>query len=78
MNKTNIELSVWKCSAHNFVCVDIGQKDESSLRITPSKCCGSWNTKLHSFRMSEYDLGRAADEFRKLARKLRNEAKAAT
>ena len=38
-------ISINKCSAHGFYMIAI-EDDNGGHRITPTKCCGSWQTVI--------------------------------
>ena len=38
---SNKYLMIDKCNKHNFWAISIGDEN-SSTRLTPSKCCGTW------------------------------------
>lgn len=53
-------LSIYRCSIHQeFWAISLDNQDErgngTGTRLTPSKCCGRWNT-VKSFRMNKDDL----------------------
>mgnify|MGYP001065312806 CR=1 FL=1 len=37
-------LAICKCPAHNFYAVTIDDENGCGTRVTPSKCCGRWDT----------------------------------
>lgn len=60
-----IKLSVDRCPIHGFYAVCVGDEN-SSTRLTPSKCCGRWD-EVKSWQMSPIELRNAAREFIALA-----------
>jgi hypothetical protein len=50
MSKEMVRLAVMACPAHGVFCIAFGD-----LRVTPSKCCGSWET-LRKWRVRADDL----------------------
>lgn len=53
MHAKSLVLSIDRCNKHGYYAVSICDKN-SGLRVTPSKCCGSWSS-VKDFRMSERD-----------------------
>lgn len=37
-------LSILRCAKHGYNAIAIEEQDGSGLRVTPGKCCGSWQT----------------------------------
>ena len=46
-------LAINRCPTHGFWAITI-EDDMTGVRVTPSKCCGRWDT-VKEFRMSERD-----------------------
>jgi hypothetical protein len=51
--KAPLTMSILRCSKHDFWAIAIG-----SLRISPSKCCGSWDTTIREWSTTKADLMR--------------------
>lgn len=47
---SNVVIQICKCTVHDWLCVLV-----NDLRITPSKCCGSW-TAVKSWTVTTEDL----------------------
>jgi hypothetical protein len=56
----NYYLSIDECPRHGFMAVSIGNKD-TGTRLTPSKCCGSWET-VHSWKVTSQDIDSMVEE----------------
>lgn len=39
-----MNLAISRCSKHGYWMVSVERPGSSGTRITPSKCCGSWET----------------------------------
>lgn len=50
-------LSIYRCSLHNVYAVAL-----DGTRLTPSKCCGSWDHEVKFWRINQDDLARMRDD----------------
>lgn len=51
--KRSVTLAILRCPQHDFYCVAVG-----SLRISRSKCCGSWSQVVREWTCDTKDLMR--------------------
>lgn len=57
--ETRVAIAVVQCTVHGRLAVLVGD-----TRITPGKCCGSWNKVLHHWPQLSGDyIARALEQF---------------
>ena len=54
LEKEEYWLEIMHCEAHGFWSIMVN-KDSGGTRITPSKCCGSWDT-VAKWRMTRDEI----------------------
>lgn len=52
-------LALLECKRHGFKAISIEDKDGHGYRITPGKCCGSWQT-MKRWKVTAEDMREAA------------------
>lgn len=62
------KITVSRCPAHDFYAITIDDDNGCGTRVTPSKCCGRWDTtrawelSAHDWRELSELAAQAADE----------------
>lgn len=57
MGESKIPMQVVRCTHHGYVAVTIG-----GMRVTPKKCCGTWNFVVANWNVDADDIERATAE----------------
>jgi len=63
-------LVINQCPIHKFWAVTIDDDDGSGIRVTPSKCCGRWDT-VKAFALSEQEWRELAEAAQVAAEKVK-------
>ena len=64
------KLEVWRCTKHDLTALMIADGD-SCTRLTPGKCCGSWDQRLTRFPLTEAVWDNLLHELKSLSRRER-------
>ena len=57
-------ISIDRCPVHHFNAISVGDH-ETGLRLTPSKCCGSWNS-VYEWRITPRACDDIIEEFTRI------------
>lgn len=58
---SDIRLEVVRCYEHGFYAVTI-RDGNGGVRLTPGKCCGSWNETVVSWKLDAEQAARLAED----------------
>lgn len=64
-----MRMSIMECRAHGYVALSIDDEN-GGLRITPQKCCGSWNT-IKSWPIDKMMITDIRAQLRRAARRIK-------